>query len=121
MENPVQLAARLLDALDELIEQEGMYLRGGYYDLAVEIRVRAEPLIRQLVSIAGEPGVSDFRPQVAAVIERSDQHDAFLQRKLEDLRAEMKRTEHARRRSAQIAPAYAHSSTTATPRFQAAG
>ena len=121
METPVQMAARLLAALDELTEQEGMYLRGGYYDLAVETRQRAEPLVRQLTGMAGLPGMGGLRPQLTVVLEHSERHAAFLRGKLEELGAEIRRIDQARHRVAQIAPAYSHSPVVVAPHFQAAG
>ena len=120
METPLQMAARLLTALDEMTEQEGMYLRGGYYDLAVEIRQRAEPLVRQLAGMAGLPGVGDLRRQVAAVLAHSERHAAFLREKLEELGAEIRRIDQARHRVAQVAPAYTRSPGAGTQHFQAA-
>jgi hypothetical protein len=121
METPVQMAARLLAALTELIDQEGMYLRGGYFDLAAETRQRADPLVRQLAKMADVPGVGAYRPQVDAVLKRSARHATFLQEKLEELGAEIRRIDQARHRAAQVAPAYAHTRDVVTPRFQAAG
>ncbi len=121
METPVQMAARLLTALDELTEQEGMYLRGGYYDLAVETRQRAEPLVRRLTGMAGLPALGELRSQVAAVLEHSERHAAFLREKLEELGAEIRRIDQARHRVAQVAPAYSRSPGAGTPHFQAAG
>ena len=121
MESPVQHAARLLVALNELIDQEGMYLRGGSYDLAADIRERTAPIVRQLVELSGLPGVSDFRVQVAAVVERSARHSALLQERMVELGAEIRRTDQARQRAAQLAPAYVRSPDVIVPRFLAAG
>jgi hypothetical protein len=122
MESPGQQATRLLDALDELIGQEGMYLRGGYYDLVVGIRQRTEPIVQQLTALAGQPGVADdCRPRVAALLRLSAEHDAILQGKIEELGAEIRRTDQARYRATQMAPAYAGAHTASLPRFQAAG
>jgi hypothetical protein len=98
-----------------------MYLRGGYYDLALETRQRADPLVQQLVTLASEPNLEDFRPQVAAVLERSASHGAFMQEKLNELAAEIQRTNQARQRTAQVAPIYAGAPPLAVPRFEAAG
>ena len=124
MEVPRETVARLLAALDTLVEQEGMYLRGGYYDLSAETRQRADPLVQRLVALAADPAVADeFRPRVTAVLERSAGHAEFLRGKLEDLAAEIRGTDQARQRAAQIAPAYAPALPRAAviSRFQAAG
>lgn len=121
METPTQFAARLFTALAELVEQEGMYLRGGYYDLALETRQRADPLVQQLVTLASEPSLGDFRLQVTAVLERSASHGAFMQGKLTEIATEIRRTNQARQRTAQVAPIYAGAAPLAAARFEAAG
>jgi two-component SAPR family response regulator len=122
METPREFATRLLTVLDELVEQEGMYLRGGYYDLAVESRQRAEPFVQQLVGLAADAAIAaEFRPRVTTVLERSAEHAALLQGKLADLALEIRRTDQARHRAAQVAPAYGSSPRAELPRFQAAG
>lgn len=121
METPVQQAARLLIALNELIDQEGMYLHGGSFDLAAEIRERAEPIVAKLVELSGLPGVRDFSPQVNAVVQRNARHSILLQEKMDELGAEIRRTDQARHRAAQLAPAYARAPGSVIPRFLAAG
>lgn len=121
METPLQQATRLLAALDQLIEQEGMYLRGGYYDLATEIRDRTEPLVRQLVRLEGQPGVTGLRPQIETFLTRSASHAAFLQEKMTELRQEISRTAQARQRTNQMRPAYAGTPVLVASRFQATG
>lgn len=121
METPVQCVVRTLRALNELIDREGMYLRGGECDLAAEMRLRADPLVQQLVDLAGSPGVSDFGPQVEALLRRNHRHSALLQQKMEELRAELIRAHQARHRATQFAPVYAQAPEAVTPRFLAAG
>jgi hypothetical protein len=121
METPVQCAGRLLGALNELVTEEGMYLRAGSFELAAEIRQRTEPIVNRLVELSTSPGVSAFRDQVAAVVERSARHAGFLQEKMEEFRAEIRRTDQARHRTAQLAPAYVRAPVVTTRRFQAAG
>lgn len=121
METPAQTAARLLASLDELTGQEGIYLRGGYYDLAVETRRRAAPLVRLLNDMAGQPGLEELRSPVTALLEQSERHAAFLREKLEALGAEIRRIDRARYRLAQVAPVYAQSLAGEIPNFQAAG
>ena len=121
METPAQTAARLLGALQELTEQEGMYLRGGYYDLAGDIRRRTAPLVQQLVALADQPGVQDFQAEVRTLVEQSERHSGFLREKMVELGAEIRRTDQARLRTAQVAPAYTHPAGAAVTRFEAAG
>ena len=121
METPAQTAARLLGALRELTAQEGMYLRGGYYDLAVDIRRRAAPLVQQLSALAGQPDVQSVQPEVRALVELGEAHAAFLRGKMAELGAEIRRTDQARQRLAQVVPAYAPPAGAALTRFEAAG
>jgi hypothetical protein len=56
------------------------------------------------------------------VVERSDRHAAFLEEKMRAVQAELQRTDQARHRAAQVAPAYAGRTPKATARrFLAAG
>ncbi len=121
METPVQQTARLLIALNELIEQEGVHLRADHFDLVGDIRQRTDPIVRQLVALAGLPGVAEFRLQVIAVVERSSHHARLLQARMEELGAEIRRTDQARHRAAQLAPIYVRSPGAAVPQFLAAG
>lgn len=121
METAVETATRLLSALGELVDQEGMYLRGGYYDLAREVRQRAAPVVQSLTGLAGQPGVGALEPQIMAVVRRGEDHAGFLREKLVELSDEIRRTDRARQRTAQVAPAYKQTSGAAAARFRAAG
>ena len=121
METPVQHAARLLIALNELIEQEGLHLRAASYDQVLEIRHRTEPVVRQLVELSGQPGVNQLRVQVNELVERSAAHSRFLQERMDEVGAEIRRTDQARHRAAQLAPAYVRPPGVIVPRFLAAG
>ena len=121
METPVQQAARLVAALNDLIRQEGDYLSAGSFDAAAEIRERADPIVRQLVELSDAPGVKNFTPQVNALVERSALHSTLLQEKMDELGAEIRRTDQARHRVAQLAPSYVRSPGSVVPQFLAAG
>lgn len=120
METATHQAARLLLALEELVEQEGIFLRGGYYDLAAEIRNRAAPLVDQLAGLAGQPGIDSYQPRVAALQTRSAEHADFISRKMIELTVELRRIDEARHRASQVAPAYTRSLDRGTPRWSAA-
>jgi len=115
------MAARLLAALEDLIGREGMYLRAGQYDLVVSNRRRTEPLVRQLAAMADLPGVRELRPLLDATLERSERNAALLREKMQELGYELRRTNQARYRTAQVAPAYSQTAGASTPRFAAAG
>lgn len=120
MEAPAQQAARLLVALHELVEREGVFLRGGYYDLAVETRERTAPLIRQLAGLAGQPGLEAQQSRVAALQARCAEHENFIRAKIAELNEELQRVERARHRAAQVAPAYAQDPARGFARWRAA-
>jgi len=121
METALAKGTRLLSALSDLVDQEDMYLRGGYYDLAVDIRQRSAPLVQQLAESVGEAGVAQLGPQVMALVQRSERHAAFLQEKIREMGHEIRRTDRARQQTAIIAPAYKQAGTEAAGRFRAAG
>ena len=89
--------------------------------LIVEIRRRTDPIVRRLVELSTCPGVSDLRDQVAGVLELSARHSVLLQQKMEEMSAEIRRTDQARYRTAQFGPAYLNQTDTVGPRFLATG
>ncbi len=121
METSVAKANRLLASLEELVGQEVMYLRGGYYDVAATVRQRSEPLVQLLVDLSRQPGVSQLQPRVTALVERCGSQAAFLRGKMVELGEEIQRTDRARFRTTRVAPAYAQVTGAAAPRFVAAG
>lgn len=121
METPVQTAARLLGALEEMIGREEKYLQSRNYDLVVQLRERTDPLVRQLVGLSTEPGMSDFRSRVALLVGRSAKHSQILDEKMREVREQIKLADRARRQTTQLAPAYTQGSSPERPRFSAAG
>lgn len=121
VETPFQCAARLLIALDELVAQEGNYLRAGSFVLAAGVRARTEPVVSRLVELSQSPGVPELRGKVAAIVERSSRHAAILEEKIAEFRAEIRRIDQARHRTNQLAPAYVRPPTANPQRFVAAG
>lgn len=121
METPCQCAARLLVALDELVTQEGNYLRAGSFELAAEMRNRTEPVVARLVELAHLPGVAELRSKVISIVERSARHSAIIEEKLAEFRTEIRRTDQARHRTNQLAPAYVRPPAAQNQRFVAAG
>jgi hypothetical protein len=121
VETPFQCAARLLAALDDLVTQEGMYLRAGSFELAAATRQRTSPIVERLVELSHFPAVAEMRTKVAAIVERSTEHAAILEEKIAEFRAEIRRTDQARHRTSQLAPAYVRPSAAKNLRFVAAG
>lgn len=120
METSAQQAARLLIAVEELADRESTFLRGGYYDLATESRERTEPLVQQLIRLAGQPGLDAYQPSVTALQARNAENDAFLSGKMTELAIELRRIEEARQRATRMAPAYSHATDHPSVRWQAA-
>jgi hypothetical protein len=54
-----------------------------------------------------------------AVVERNALHAALLQDKMDEFTAEIRRTDQARRRTAQLVPAYVRSTSGSKARFVA--
>ncbi len=121
METPFQCASRLLVALDELVAREGVYLRAGSFELAAKVRESAGPVVGRLVELSHFPEVAAMRARVMAIVERSRQHSLILEEKMTEFRAEMRRTDQARQRTSQLAPAYVRPPAAKNQRFVAAG
>jgi hypothetical protein len=121
METPIQESSRMLQALEELIEQEGMYLRGGYYDLAVQVRDRAAPLVQRLIQLDGQTEVATLRPRVDVLLAKSTVHATFLSQKMSELKAEIDHIERVRHRNARMRPAYGRVPSLVPSGFQATG
>lgn len=121
METPLQTAARLLAALEDMARQESVLMRSLDFVATAELQARAGPLIEKLAMLAEEPGLSALRPRVAALIERREQSRHFLDAQLARLQAELRRIDETRARLAKVAPVYAApAARPGTPRLNAA-
>src|SRR5580658_5142089 len=69
METPLRTAARLLDALEDLIGREGALLRAGEFAKVASLQKRINPLIVKLCSL-GAANLAALRPRVDALRER---------------------------------------------------
>lgn len=106
METPLQTAARLLTALEDLTAQESVLLRTLDFVDAVAIQERAAPLVDQLSALAIHPEVASLRPKVEGLVERRLKSRHFLDAQLGQLQAELRRIDEARTRLSRVAPAY---------------
>jgi hypothetical protein len=106
METPLQTAARLLTALEDLTAQESVLLRTLDFVDAVSVQERAAPLVDQLTALAIHPEVVTLRSKVTAIVERRQQSRHFLDAQLGRLQSELRRIDEARTRLARVAPAY---------------
>lgn len=96
-------------------------MRAGSFELVAETRERTAPIVSRLVELSHFPGVSEMREKVAAIVQRSARHSAILEEKITEFRAEIRRTDQARHRTNQLAPAYVRSPAAKNQRFVAAG
>ena len=106
METPVQTAARLLGALEELSAEETRLIRTMDFVEAVATQERSGPLVARLCQLAMEPTVQSLRPRVSALLDRCAQNHHFLDAQLERLQGELQRVTDARHRMRRVAPAY---------------
>ena len=106
METPLQTAARLLAALEDLTAQESVLLRTLDFVDAVAVQERAAPLVDQLTALAIHPEVISLRAKVAKLVERRLQSRHFLDTELGRLQSELRRIDEARTRLSRVAPAY---------------
>ena len=106
METPLQTAARLLAALEDLAAQEAVLLRTLDFVDAVAVQERAAPLVDQLAALALHPEVASLRTKVKALVDRRQQSRHFLDAQLSRLQSELRRIDEARSRLSRVAPAY---------------
>lgn len=106
METPLQIATRLLAALEDITSQESVLLRTLDFVDAVALQERAAPLVDQLAALAKHPDVSTLRRQVSALVDKRQQSRHFLDAQLGRLQSELRRIDEARTRLAKVAPAY---------------
>lgn len=106
METPAQMHARLIAALEDLAGQEAAALAARDFRLAVAVQDRAAPLVELLGAHADEVADETLRKRVAALIERRNRNGEWLAEQIARVREQLRETEAARRRVAQVAPAY---------------
>jgi hypothetical protein len=120
METPVQTAARLLTALEDLAAQEATMLRTLEFVDAVAIQERTAPLVQKLAELAAHPEVAALRERVGELLARRNQNRHYLDTELARLQVELRRVDEARLRLAGLAPAYTTGNASVRPRFNTA-
>lgn len=120
METPLQTAARLLAALEDLAAQESSLLRTLEFVNAVAIQERAAPLVLKLGELGRFPEVAVLQPRVAALLARRTQNRHYIDAELARLQAELRRVDEARVRLAGLAPAYSASASPIQSRLNTA-
>jgi hypothetical protein len=106
METPAQTAARLLDALQDLVAQEAVIVRAGDYAELAALQARTAALGDKLGELAANPAVLALRGRVEATLAQRRQSQAMLEQRLAGARAEIQRLHLGRQRLGQVAPAY---------------
>jgi hypothetical protein len=107
METPAQRAERIVAALEDLSAQEAASVAQQDWASVVALQDRMVPLVEFLaVSPFRGHEQSALRSRIAAVHARRAGSSARLEGELERTRKELEQTQLARRRVAQIAPAY---------------
>jgi hypothetical protein len=120
METPAQRCARIVSALEDLVNQEAAALRAGDFDAVNEIQDRAAPLVEFLALHATEGDTPQLRQRIGTLETQRQRSADELDAGIARLRDEMQRTTVARRRVAQIAPVYGRPSAP-RPQLRAVG
>lgn len=105
METPVQQCHRLLSALEELASQEAAMICAEDYAGIGRGQKRAAPLVARLVSLALESDLP-VRQRVLALVARRNANQEKIDAHVARTQAELQRTQLARGRVFQMAPAY---------------
>lgn len=121
METAAQRCLRIVAALEDLVHQESATIAKGDWTGAAALQERTGPLVDFLT--ANPPTKSDdasLRARIAALHERRNETSAALGRRLDAAKEELQQTKLAKRRVAQVAPAYGSPAPT-RHRLQAKG
>jgi hypothetical protein len=111
METPAQMCTRLLTALEDLAAQEAATLQARDFATAIAIQDRAAPLVELLAAHREELNDPTLRARVAELFARRSRTGEWLAEQMARVREELRQTDVARRRVAQVAPVYGRAST----------
>jgi hypothetical protein len=106
METPAQMCARLLTALEDLAAQESATLQARDFTAAIAIQDRAAPLVELLAAHREEMNDPMLRARVAELSARRSRTGEWLAEQMARVREELRHSDVARRRVAQVAPVY---------------
>jgi hypothetical protein len=106
MENPAQMCARLVAALEDLTAQEAASLEARDFEATIVLQDRAAPLIEHLVTHWPAVADSSLKTRILAVISRRNKTGEWLAEQIAETRRQLQETQVAERRVARIAPAY---------------
>ncbi len=111
METSAQRCSRIAAALNDLAAQEAAALAGREFDAAIALQERAAPLVAFLAEHTGD-FTRELVEKLSAVQARRAHSAMQLAAEIGRTREELHETGAARRRVAQIAPAYGRTSVT---------
>lgn len=120
METPAQRCLRLVAALEDLVHQESATLAKGDWSGAAAVQERSGPLVDFLSNDTAAKNDPALRARLAGIHQRRDESSRALQQKIEETRSDLQQTHAAKRRVAQVAPAYG-ASPSPRHRLQAKG
>jgi len=120
MESAAQTCARLLIALEDLVEQEAGLLASEQVLAMADLQDRMAPLVERLVALAPVAD-SSIRVRVQELVQRRSYTGAELASRLLHLRGELDRMAEARHTVNRIAPVYGAMPPAARSQFSAVG
>ena len=122
METAAQRCRRIVGALEELVHQESASLAKRDWAGAEAVQDRAAPLVDFLTT--SSPSIVDdaaLRARIAALQQRRAETSRSLGLQIAQARNELQQAVAAKRRVAQIAPAYGSGTTPTRHRLQVQG
>jgi hypothetical protein len=120
MRSAVDTARRLLDSLENFVEQECILLRSGHYPQMAVIQRRASPVIARLAQLGREPGVAVLGARVTALLARRRENLSGLMTRRSILVVDRERVAARRHRLQAVAPYRTSGSLGRTKRLNAA-
>ena len=105
VETPAQTVARLLTALEDLVDQETVLLHSGNYQGVLRTQQRAAPLVECLAGLGAAAGDA-ARDRIASVVNQRRASENWLAGALARGRDELRQLRIDQRRLGQVRPAY---------------
>ena len=106
METPAQTCARLVAALEDLVDQEAATLEARDFATVVHLQERAAPLVEHLASHGTDVVDPLLRERIRALHARRQKTGEWLTTQIEQTREALRQNDESRRRATRIAPAY---------------
>jgi len=106
METAEQSLARLVGALERLVDQEAIQAVAGDHVGILATQGRAAPIVRRLAELGHRATTPDTRARLARIAERRRETQQFMSRRITSVRAELARNRTFQHRLRKVAPAY---------------